>query len=96
MSKCKRCGMCCQCLENWEEKDDTQRALLRMWDKGAELTFKEVKDNICPHLSYDGQITICKIYKKRHNFCKALKPNSKECKFARGEVSGKSEGKNDK
>ena len=86
LEKCKRCGMCCQSVPNWNDLADIERAMLSKYDKEAEGILKQVCITGCPKLSFKGNKAICSIYLKRCNFCKALKYGSKECKYARGEV----------
>lgn len=83
---CRRCGFCCICLPSWDELPEQDKAIIRQHDRGAEELFKKVKDGRCPNLVINRKgefIATCNIYKKRHRFCKALKPNSEQCRFAR-------------
>ena len=76
-NKCRRCGNCCMALPNWYDMTDLERACIRLWDKGAELTFQQVRDGRCPHLKFKDGLAICSIYKNRHRFCKAFKCGGK-------------------
>lgn len=81
--KCRRCGMCCLSVPKWKDLTNEQRAMMRLFDKKAESVLSKVEDG-CPNLIFkDGKAT-CLIYSERCEFCKALKPNGDECKFARG------------
>ena len=82
--ECKRCGMCCTCLPNWKDLSNLDRAMMRTFDREAELCFKNVVNGICPNLSFEKGKAVCLIYDNRYNFCKALKPCGNECKIARG------------
>lgn len=83
---CRRCGFCCMSLPNWDDLTENEKVTIRIHDKEAEELFKQVIDARCPNLVVNRKgkyLTSCKIYNKRYNFCKALKPNSEQCKLAR-------------
>jgi Fe-S-cluster containining protein len=82
--KCKRCGMCCLSVPNWNSLSDMDRAMLRKYDRNAEPILRKVSAvHGCPNLAFKGKKAICLIYSKRCSFCKALKYGSPECKYAR-------------
>lgn len=83
---CRRCGFCCMSLPSWKNLSELDKATIRQLDPEAEILFNQVVDGVCPNLDLDttGIRSKCKIYNKRFKFCRALKYNSNQCKFARG------------
>jgi Fe-S-cluster containining protein len=71
--ECKRCGICCMSLPNWEDLPNLDRAFIRLYDREAEELFKKVKEGKCPYLIFEGIRAKCLIYDKRFKFCRAYK-----------------------
>jgi len=75
--ECNRCGFCCMMLPHWNDLNDIQRALYRIYDKNAENVFRKVIRSRCSFLKTNGNgTTNCLLFenKNRPKFCE-LFPN---------------------